>query len=208
MQEQLDNNINSFIMAKDRARKLIQMDTNGTLGKIKQKAISEGKMSYSENGEVVAQNIEEYRTQNNNNVIPSNIKSKSKLPTEIIESFKKQPSPTDYQGSVLDMVQQASGGKMFSEEKHITVEQPTNTQPIVQSNIDYSMIKMIVEDCMRKYTSALKKSILSESKINENVGTLQAMKIGDKFSFITSNGDLYEAKLTFIKNMNTKKGGK
>ena len=67
---------------------------------------------------------------------------------------------------------------------------------------------MIVEDCMRKYTSALKKSILSESKINENVGTLQAMKIGDKFSFITSNGDLYEAKLTFIKNMNTKKGGK
>ena len=29
MQEQLDNNINSFIMAKDRARKLIQMDTNG-----------------------------------------------------------------------------------------------------------------------------------------------------------------------------------
>ena len=90
MQEQLDNNINSFIMAKDRARKLIQMDTNGTLGKIKQKAISEGKMSYSENGEVVTQNIEEYRTQNNNNVIPSNIKSKSKLPTEIIESFKKQ----------------------------------------------------------------------------------------------------------------------
>ena len=117
-------------------------------------------------------------------------------------------SPTDYQGSVLDMVQQASGGKIFSEEKHIAVEQPTNTQPIVQSNIDYSMIKMIVEDCMRKYTSALKKSILSESKINENVGTLQAMKIGDKFSFITSNGDLYEAKLTFIKNMNTKKGGK
>ena len=129
------------------------------------------------------------------------------MPTEIIESFKKQPSPTDYQGSVLDMVQQASGGKIFSEEKHRTIEQTTNTQPIVQSNIDYSMIKMIVEDCMRKYTSALKKSILSESKTNENVGTLQAMKIGDKFSFITSNGDLYEAKLTFIKNMNTKKGG-
>ena len=207
MQEQLDSNINSFIMAKDRARKLIQMDTNGTLGQIKQKAISEGKVSYSPNGDVMAQSIDEYRPYNNS-AIPTNIKSKSKLPTEIIESFKKQPSPTDYQGSVLDMVQQASGGKIFSEEKHVTVEQPTNKQPIVQSNIDYSMIKMIVEDCMRKYTSALKKSILSESKINENVGTLQAMKIGDKFSFITSDGDLYEAKLTFIKNMNTKKGGK
>lgn len=207
MQEQLDSNINSFIMAKDRARKLIQMDTNGTLGQIKQKAISEGKMSYSPNGDVMTQSIDEYRP-HNSGAIPTNIKSKSKLPTEIIESFKKQPSPTDYQGSVLDMVQQASGGKIFSEENHITVEQPTNTQPIVQSNIDYSMIKMIVEDCMRKYTSALKKSILSESKINENVGTLQAMKIGDKFSFITSDGDLYEAKLTFIKNMNTKKGGK
>ena len=60
---------------------------------------------------------------------------------------------------------------------------------------------------MRKYTSALKKSILNESKNADTNGTLKAMKVGDKFSFITDNGDLYEAKLTFIKNLN-KKGEK
>ena len=44
--------------------------------------------------------------------------------------------------------------------------------------------------------------------IENNNLNITVPKIGDKFSFITSNGDLYEAKLTFIKNMNTKKGGK
>ena len=57
---------------------------------------------------------------------------------------------------------------------------------------------------MRKYSSALKKTIINESKTTSNEGTLKAMKVGDKFSFITDNGDLYEAKLTFIKNINKK----
>ena len=29
-------------------------------------------------------------------------------------------------------------------------------------------------------------------------------KIGDKFTFVTNDGDLYEAKLTFVKNINKK----
>ena len=64
------------------------------------------------------------------------------------------------------------------------------------------MIKMIVEDCMKKYTSALKKSMINESKNSDD--SLKAMKIGDKFSFITKNGDLYEAELKFVKNINKK----
>ena len=203
MTEQLDSNINSFILAKDRARKLIQMDANGTLGKVKQKAINENKITYSTNGDVnVAPMDVDQPTQYNE--VPNNFKSKSKLPTEILESFKKNPpSAQQQQGSVLDMLQQRSGGQIFKEEKQPIMEQP---QPSTTANVDYSMIKMIVEECMRKYTTALKKSILSENKNNETCGTLQAMKIGDKFSFITSNGDLYEAKLTFVKNINTKKG--
>jgi hypothetical protein len=74
----------------------------------------------------------------------------------------------------------------------------------VNASVDYSMIKMIVEESVRKYTSALKKSILSEAKQSQNNDTLKALKIGDKFTFVTDNGDLYEAKLTFVKNINKK----
>jgi hypothetical protein len=211
MQEQLDGSINAFIMAKDRARKLIQMDANGTLDKVKRKALAEDKMSYGADGIVTNNNYSQsnqtFTTEQNQ--IPNSIKTKSKLPTEILESFKKNPSYDTYQGSVLDEIQKVSGGKVFTEQNIVKDEIPT--QHAVTQNIDYSMIKMIVEECMRKYTSALKKTIMTESKnnLNESNGTIQALKIGDKFSFITNNGDLYEAKLTFIKNINSnKKGGK
>ena len=99
---------------------------------------------------------------------------------------------------------------MYKEETKSQTQQPQKqivetTQSTNNSNVDYSMIKMIVEECMRKYVGSLKKTILNESKSNSS-DELQAMKIGDKFSFITKNGDLYEAELKFIKNLNNKKG--
>jgi hypothetical protein len=99
---------------------------------------------------------------------------------------------------------------LYKEETKSQTQQPQKqivetTQQTNNSNVDYSMIKMIVEECMRKYVGTLKKTILNESKTSSN-GELQAMKIGDKFSFITKNGDLYEAELKFIKNLNNKKG--
>jgi len=63
---------------------------------------------------------------------------------------------------------------------------------------------MIVEDCMRKYTSALKKQILSENKTTQDNVTLQAMKIENKYNLIDSKGNLYEATLKKIKNINEK----
>jgi hypothetical protein len=109
-------------------------------------------------------------------------------------------------GSVLDnlKIQPKQTKKIVNEQ----IMQPQQ----ISSNIDYSLIKTIVEDCVKKYSSALKKSILNESKelMKENVGTLQAMKLGNKFSFVDDEGNLYEAKLTFIKNLNENKnkGGK
>jgi hypothetical protein len=218
----VDENISRFMNAKERARKLIQMDANGTLDEVKKNAESSGKLSYSNEG--VDTNIMENFTPKDlnqyNNVQPQDFHiNKSKLPVEILESFKSKQIDTTLlnggmtksNGSVLDQLDMLTNGKVLQQEvkqqPQQVIKETVQVQPQITSTVDYSMIKMIVEDCMRKYTSALKKSILSESKTNENVGTLQAMKIGDKFSFITSNGDLYEAKLTFIKNMNTKKGG-
>lgn len=143
----------------------------------------------------------------------SNIKN-TNLPTEIFESMTKNVIDTkplsngmpELGGSVLDnlKIQPKQTKKIVNEQ----IMQPQQ----ISSNIDYSLIKTIVEDCVKKYSSALKKSILNESKelMKENVGTLQAMKLGNKFSFVDDEGNLYEAKLTFIKNLNENKnkGGK
>ena len=62
------------------------------------------------------------------------------------------------------------------------------------SNVDYSLIKTIVEDCMKKYTSALKKSLMTENK----TGSLEVMtQEGNTFKFVTTDGKVFEGKLTY-----------
>ena len=208
---QLDENINKFMMIKDRAKKLIQMDNNGSIDKIKHQAISEGKLSYDSDGMVSAQ-IKQDNNMSQYNALPNNFKTKSKLPTEILESFKSNPIscgdlPTN---SVLDLINEGTDKTLFKEETKIEEPKPVVSQQQIiptATNIDYSMIKMIVEDCLRKQLASIKKTILTEStNKNNDTSTLKAMKIGNKFSFVTDNGDLYEAKLTFIKNINKKSG--
>jgi len=221
----VDENISRFMNAKDRARKLIQMDANGKLDEVAYNAKSEGKFSYNEEG-LVDTTIMEHTNMKDlnqyNNIQPQDFQiNKSKLPVEILESFKSKQIDTTLlnggmgksNGSVLDQLNILTNGKVLQEEtiqkpqqKQI-VQETVQVQPQITSTVDYSMIKMIVEDCMRKYTSALKKQILSESKTTQDSGTLQAMKIGNKFSFIDSKGNVYEATLTKKGNIN-EKGGK
>ena len=196
----MDNNISRFIQAQENARRLIQMDSNGTLDKVAKNAKENGKMALSEPVEYVQEKpttpiIQQSNSFNN---------SKSKLPKEILESMKK--NPLNQVGSVatpsiLDQLNIMPPKKEVVKEEKVIVNEVANTS----QNIDYSMIRMIVEDCVKKYTSALRKSIINENKNSYNENTLQAMKIGNKFSFITNNGDLYEAELKFIKNINKKK---
>lgn len=216
----LDENISRFMMAKDRARRIIQMDANGSLDNIAENAKKNGKMNYSDDG-LVNTNIMEHNVQKTpsyTQVSNQAMNTKSKLPKEILESFANNNIDTSMlgvgvgQSSILDQLDSMTNGKLFNEatqpnSNRRTVQESTPQQQptIVNSSIDYSMIKMIVEDCMKKYTSALKKSLLNESKTSVNENNLQAMKIGDKFSFIDNEGNLYEAKMTFVKNINTKK---
>lgn len=219
----VDENISRFMQAKDRARKLIQMDANGTLDEVKKNAESNGKLSYDSEGYVNSTIMEQSSIPKDlnqyNNIQPQDFHiNKSKLPVEILESFKSKQIDTTLlnggmgksNGSVLDQLDMLTNGKVLQQEniqkpqqKQI-VQETVQVQPQITSTVDYSMIKMIVEDCMRKYTSALKKQILSESKTTQDNVTLQAMKIGNKFSFIDSSGNLYEATLKKIKNLNKK----
>ena len=179
----VDENISRFMNAKDRARKLIQMDANGTLDEVKKNAESNGKLSYDSEGYVNSTIMEQNSTPKDlnqyNNIQPQDFHiNKSKLPVEILESFKSKQIDTTLlnggmgksNGSVLDQLDMLTNGKVLQQEnvqkpqqKQI-VQETVQVQPQVTSTVDYSMIKMIVEDCMRKYTSALKKQILSENK--------------------------------------------
>lgn len=202
-----EENIKRFMLAQNRAKKLIQMDVKGEMKQYEQKARQQAEMNLNEN--VSQQPIQEISyTQE-----PLTIKTNSKLPKEILESFKTKQidaSPLGYgvNSSILDEINFRTQGKLYAEESSQQPKQQIveTTSVASQSNVDYSMIKMIVEECMRKYIGSLKKSILNESKNVNNTDTLQALKIGDKFSFITKNGDLYEAELKFVKNLNNKKG--
>jgi hypothetical protein len=215
-------NMNRFLAIKDKARKIMQMDRSGELDKIRDNAARSGKLSMNEGIEPVAEMpMNAYPQTPQMSQMPQYIPQtqpmgmgSSKLPSAILESFKNKQIDTSVMGlsttgSVLDRINFNTQGALFEQtqpkqevkEVKVVTEQ---TQPTVSTSVDYSMIKMIVEDCMRKYSSALKKTIINESKTTSNEGTLKAMKVGDKFSFITDNGDLYEAKLTFIKNINKK----
>lgn len=197
-----EDKLQRFMQAQTKAKKLIQMDMEGGFDKYQSKATQ---MASSMLTESVP---EPQQYQPYQETVPT--KTNSKLPKEILESFKNKQIDTTALSvatspSILDEVNYKTQGQLFNTE----VKQ--KQQPIVNniaeniaptSNVDYSMIKMIVEECVRKYTSSLKKSILNESKTNDDC--LKAMKIGDKFSFITKNGDLYEAELKFVKNINKK----
>lgn len=216
-------NMNRFLAIKDKARKIMQMDRSGELDKIRDNAARSGKLSMNEGIEPSAEMpMNAYPQTPQMSQMPQYVPQtqpmmgvgSSKLPSAILESFKNKQIDTSVMGlsttgSVLDRINFNTQGALFEQtqpkqevkEVKVVTEQ---TQPTVSTSVDYSMIKMIVEECMRKYTSALKKTIINESKTASNEGTLKAMKVGDKFSFITDNGDLYEAKLTFIKNINKK----
>lgn len=217
----VDENINRFINAKERAKRLIQMDADGSLDRIKQQSISENKMSYNVDGTVNSNlTYNKENTIQQQTVMQNDFKiNKSKLPNEILESFKNKQIDTTLlnggmgktNGSVLDQLDALTNGKVLNESNVNQIKKQIKEESIIANpiqntsqGIDYSMIKMIVEECVRKYTSSVNKKIINEINSRQDLGTLQAMKIGNKFSFITSNGDLYEAKLKFIKNINDK----
>lgn len=126
--------------------------------------------------------------------------SNSKLPKEILESFKNNyidQSVFNPNKSVLD-----TPGII---NETVSYDEPVANRQIVQeqgsSKVDYELIKSIVESAVKKYVGAYTKKLLTESKEN----TIQAVRFnGDKFAFITKNGDLYEAKLTYKSNINKK----
>ena len=193
--------------ALGKASKLMSMDKNGTISKIAESKRDSINTSLNDST-VSTESMMTARPQRNMTEVPRNVNSN--IPRAIVESFSKNPIDTSMIGSI--------GGSSNSvldtigiQEQAITV-QPQNTSSTIQEQhtvqtqvqgIDYPMIRTIVEDIVRKYTSSLSKKMLSESK--GSVNELTTMTLGKSFKFLDRQGNIYEATLKKIGNINNKK---
>lgn len=111
----------------------------------------------------------------------------SKLPSAILESFAKTPTfnNSDPLSTITVKAQQPQA--TITE----TVSHPNN------GGIDYSLIKMIVDECITKKLGELTNGILTESSNNVLRGLRFAE--GNKIQFVDNKGNLYEGELKLKK---------
>lgn len=134
------------------------------------------------------------------------------LPKEIYESFMENPlnNTNDLSTSLLDEV--LSNGKLKYQEDFQSNEKAMIKENISKDNLnissnqtfDYSILKLIIEDVFDRKLNEYKKSLLNESNSNKQVLSTIGIHNG-KLTFLSSNGDLYEAELKFVKNVKQKK---
>ena len=193
--------------ALGKASKLMSMDKNGTISKIAESKRDSINTSLNDST-VSTESMMTARPQRNMTEIPRNVNSN--IPRAIVESFSKNPIDTSMIGSiggssnsVLDTIGiQEQARTVQPQNTSSTIQEQHTVQTQVQG-IDYPMIRTIVEDIVRKYTSSLSKKMLSESK--GSVNELTTMTLGKSFKFLDRQGNIYEATLKKIGNINNKK---
>ena len=193
--------------ALGKASKLMSMDKNGTISKIAESKRDSINTSLNDST-VSTESMMTARPQRNMTEVPRNVNSN--IPRAIVESFSKNPIDTSMissiggsSNSVLDTIGiQAQARTVQPQNTSSTIQEQHTVQTQVQG-IDYPMIRTIVEDIVRKYTSSLSKKMLSESK--GSVNELTTMTLGKSFKFLDRQGNIYEATLKKIGNINNKK---
>lgn len=191
-----------FMEIQQRAKKIMDMDRNGQLDKYAKKQSG----SINENGEIdFVQPTSLSNSPSANEIAQAPIRiNNTKVPKAILESFKSNPINTNNMSStnsILDTIGVPITTNIQEQKKKPIIQE----QQIVSSqSIDYSLIKTIVEDCVKKSMSSMKKSLLNEGVLNSE-NNLALMRIGESFRFVTKNGDIFEAKLKKIGNVNDKK---
>ena len=193
--------------ALGKASKLMSMDKNGTISKIAESKRDSINTSLNDST-VSTESMMTARPQRNMTEVPRNVNSN--IPRAIVESFSKNPIDTSMissiggsSNSVLDTIGiQEQARTVQPQNTSSTIQEQHTVQTQVQG-IDYPMIRTIVEDIVRKYKSSLSKKMLSESK--GSVNELTTMTLGKSFKFLDRQGNIYEATLKKIGNINNKK---
>lgn len=143
----------------------------------------------------------------------------SKLPDYIKESFMINPN-NDVSSAKLAMqdvdekLNERMGGFATSkkiienieakEKKNKSIEaqvrkeiQQQQQQYQPSSSVDYSLIKQIVEDVVSKKIGVLKKNLLTEGVSGSNSPQVSFVRLGDTFTFLDSDDNVYECKMIY-----------
>lgn len=225
-EQQQQINTQKFLEAQERARKLISMDAKNEISKGK-KASYQPTMSQSMGLNESSVSYEDYNDYESNEpqylteeqmlamhnqriqkpIVQGNI-TNTKLPSAILQAFKENPIDTSVLESNMGMESQTSvldALKIKPKQKQVIVENTVSQQPQPTTMVDYSLIRTIVEESVKKYVGSLKKSLLNENKQQSTDDNMVLMKIGESFKFVTKNGDIFEARLVKKGNINEKK---
>ena len=214
--------------AMSRAKKLIQLESNGTLDKIAA-GVRDGVNGSLESGDIITEQL--MTTPRNRRTEAPMVGAKMgenamNVPAAIRESFSTNPID---ESSLYSAFGSAKGGNddltfltedipaprkpqrvnMQSQDVRQLVNEGMGYQqpqyaPQVQmsAQVDYPMIRTIVEEIVRKYAISLKNKIINEGTNGNEINTIS---LGKTFKFLDSSGNIYEAKLTKIGNINEKK---
>ena len=108
------------------------------------------------------------------------------LPREIIESYKKNPSPlTDLSPAVYEQMR-----GMLNEAPSASSPASAPSAHAGGEGVNYELIKYIVKECLKE-----------QNTINEGAGIVKGMRVanGGVIQFIDTKGNLYEGKLVLKK---------
>ena len=122
-------------------------------------------------------------------------RSNSKIPKEILESYRKNPSPTADAMSMMAPPESYYGTQQVTEQRYAQPQaQPQYIQQPTGGGIDYHYIKYIIEEAVNNAM----RTRLDESM---NMAEMKGMRIapGGVIQFLDKSGNLYEGKLTLKK---------
>lgn len=206
--------------ALGKASRLMNMESSGEISKIAKSKRDSINSSLNEEVNVVPQTTNQPMQQPMMQAPIKNGNINSNVPSIIRESFQKNPIDMSIlgQGSVLDTIGIKNQNRRNMNEQASSADnsplddfvnrgsQPHSmTQESINGGqIDYPMIRTIVEDIVRKYTSSLSKKMLNESS-NGRLNELTTFTVGKSFKFLDKQGNIYEATLKKIGNINNKK---
>lgn len=210
------NKVKMVQSAMARASKLMQLESNGSLDKIAKAHKNDINMSLSNDNITTESMVSTKRNRKTTGPIATQQMTgagAANVPSIIRESFATNQiddsalySALGNDGLDVSFLTEGLGGQTAPQVRQIVnegIQQPQTFQTVATQQIDYPMIRTIVEETVRKYTASLKKSILSEGK--QGLNEIDTLVLGNGFKFLDKAGNIYECSLKKIGNVNNKK---
>lgn len=139
--------------------------------------------------------------------------SHSKLPRQIIESIAANPLDMTVVDPKMDAFTEKlkqtlpnSFNRSYEiqeklekqDRQELNEVQGNNNATPASVNVDYELIKTIVESVLDKKVGELKREMINENLSYGSNNSLKAMKLGEKFLFLDSDNNIFECQMKYI----------